>query len=86
MYQSTFAKIEGDTDELELRLDNSSKFKGSKLTAKNCLLTIETKASAEIEVTKSLTIEASGSTETSIYGSPKIDLKTFQDEAVLRKK
>ncbi len=86
MYQNTFAKIEGDTDELELRLDNASKFKGSKLTAKNCLLTIETKANAEIEVTKSLTIEASGSTETAIYGSPEIELKSFQDKAVLRKK
>lgn len=86
MYQNTFAKIEGDTDELELRLDNGSKFKGSKLTAKNCLLTIETKAYAEIEVSKKLTIEASGSTETNIYGSPKIELKTFQDKAILKKK
>lgn len=86
MYQNTFAKIEGDTGELELRLDNSSKFRGSKLTAKNCLLTIETKANAEVEVTKSLIIEASGSSETAIYGDPKIDLKTFQDDAVLRKK
>ena len=86
MYQSTFAKIEGDTDELELRLDNTSKYRGSKLTAKNCLLTIETKASAEVEVTESLSIEASGSSETAIYGSPKIELKTFQDKAILRKK
>jgi len=86
MYQNTFAKIEGDTDDLELRLDNNSKFKGSKLTTKNCLLTVETEANAEVEVTKELTIEASGSTETTIYGSPKIDLKQFVDKAILKKK
>ncbi len=86
MYQRSTAKIEGDTDNLELRLDNNSQFTGKKLTAKDCFLTIEARAEASVEATKTLTIEALGSTETYIYGNPKIDLKKFEDSAILRKK
>ncbi len=86
MYQRSTAKIEGDTDNLELRLDNNSRFTGKKLTSADCALSLETRAEASVEATKTLTIEASGSTETYIYGNPKIDLKKFEDNAILRKK
>lgn len=86
MLQRANARLEGDANELTIDIDNSSVLKAEKLTVKTCNLITEGRADAHIEASKDLIIEASGSTETYIYGSPKIELKKFEDEAILRKK
>lgn len=86
MLQRANAILEGDTSELAIKLDNSSILKAEKLTAKTCNLLIEGRADAHIEASKDIIIEASGTTETYIYNNPKIELKKFEDEAILRKK
>ena len=86
LYQRAYAKIEGDTNNLQVRADNTTTFKGEKLTAKDCYLITEGRADVYIEVSENLKIEASGTTETFIYGSPEIEITTFEDTAVLRKK
>jgi hypothetical protein len=86
MLQRAEARLEGDTDLLSVKIDNSSVLKAEKLSAKNCNLITEGRADAHIEASKKITIEASGTTETYIYSSPKIELIKFDDEAILRKK
>ncbi|WP_375237876.1 GIN domain-containing protein [Aurantibacter sp.] len=86
MVQRSKAKIEGDTPNLELNVDNSCQFTGEKLTAKKAKLTTNNRCKVEIEVKEELTINASGTSEISIYGTPKINLNKFEDEAVLYKK
>ncbi|WP_299252287.1 DUF2807 domain-containing protein [uncultured Lacinutrix sp.] len=86
MLQRANAKIEGDASELIINTDNSSVLKAEKLTAETCNLITEGRADVHVEATKDLIIEASGTSETYIYGSPKIELKKFEDDAILRKK
>jgi len=86
MLQRTHAKLEGDTNELSVKLDNYASLKAEKLTTKNCNIMVEGKADAYVNASKNLKIEASGSTEIYIFGMPKIEIKTFEDDAILRKK
>jgi hypothetical protein len=86
MVQRSKAKIEGDTSNFELNVDNSCQFTGEKLTANKANLTTNNRCKVEIEVKDELTISASGTSEISIYGSPKINLQKFEDEAILYKK
>ncbi len=86
LYQKANAKIEGDVNELNLRADNATNFKGEKLTAKKCTLIAEGSSDCYIEVKNELTLEASGTTEVYIYGNPKIALNKFENSAVIYKK
>ncbi|WP_452223197.1 GIN domain-containing protein [Lacinutrix chionoecetis] len=86
MLQRADARIEGDTKELIIKMDNSTVLKAEKLTAKLCNLITEGRADAHIEASKDLILEASGATETYIYGNAKIELNKFEDDAILRKK
>jgi len=86
MLQRTNARLEGDANDLTINIDNSATLKAEKLTVKTCNLIAEGRADIHVEASKDFIIEASGNTETYIYGSPKIELKKFEDEAVLRKK
>lgn len=86
MLQRADAKLEGDTDQLIIKVDNSTTLEAQKLTANTCNLITEGRADVHIEASKNLIIEASGTTETYIYGSPKIELNKFDDDAILRKK
>lgn len=86
LLQRSNARIEGDVDDLTINADNSTTLKASNLEAKNCNVITEGRSNIHIQATKKLVLEASGDTETFIYSNPKIDLKTFEDEAILRKK
>ena len=86
MYQKSDATIEGDVNELKLRLDNDADFRGSKLTAATVKLIAEGNADAVLYAKNNITIEAAGKTEIQLYGEPKIELKRFADSAVLMKK
>ncbi|TYB77497.1 DUF2807 domain-containing protein [Bizionia gelidisalsuginis] len=86
LYQRATARIDGDTDKLLVRADNSTTFKGEKLTAKNTTLITEGRAKVSIETKSTLSIEASGDSETYLFGSPKIEIIKFEDRAALLKK
>jgi len=86
LYQKANAKIEGDLINLNLRVDNASNFKGSKLTATNATVITEGSADCDIDVKETLALEASGSSKVNIYNTPKIDLKKFEDSASIFKK
>lgn len=86
LYQKANAKIEGETNNLLLRADNATNFRGDKLTAVDCTMIAEGSSDCYVEVKNNLAIEASGSTEVYIYNTPKIDLRKFSDSARLYKK
>ncbi|MFK7076969.1 DUF2807 domain-containing protein [Flavobacterium oreochromis] len=86
MYQKSSAAIEGDTNELKLRLDNNTKYEGKNLTSKNTTLTVEGYTDCDISTNGKLAISASGKSKLAIYGEPKIEIIKFADEAILMKK
>lgn len=86
MYQKSSADVEGDVANLKLRLDNSADFNGKKLSAKTALLETTAYAKSSIIITGNATIDASGNSETDLYGEPKIDLKRFADSAMMKKR
>lgn len=86
LYQRGNGTIEGDTEELQLRVDNSSKFFGNNFTSKTCYLLVEGSSDVTIEVTDQLTLDASGNTETFLYGEPAIIIKRLSGSARLQKK
>lgn len=86
MYQKSEAIIEGDVNEMKLRLDNNASYLGQKLTSKVLNLTSEGYTKCSINTNGNLSISASGKSEISIYGEPKIELKKFAENATLYKK
>lgn len=87
MYQKTVAVIEGDAAEMQLRLDNNTVFTGKKFTVKNAAVVTEGYAKCSIVVAETLALEASGKTETELYGAPaSVTMKKFADSAVIYKK
>ncbi len=86
IYQKAEAKIEGDCDELKLRLDNNAAVNGKNLTAKIAEITTELNSVASVQVKTSASISMSGKCEIELYGEPKIELKKFTDNAILKKK
>ena len=86
IYQRATATIEGEAESSTLRIDNSGVISGKNYTIKNANLLIESSSDATLHVTEVLNLEASGTTETYIYGSSKINLTIFTDSAKLQKK
>lgn len=86
MYQKTIAIIEGDAAIARIRVDNNASFTGKKFTVKNMELVAEGYSVSNIMATETLSISANGKAETQVFGTPKIDLKSFSDSAILYKK
>ena len=86
MYQKSDATFEGDVNEMKLRLDNNAGYLGQKLTTKVLNLTSEGYTKCSVNTNGNLSITASGKSEVSIYGEPKIELKKFTEDATLYKK
>ncbi len=86
MYQKAEAVIEGDVNEMKLRLDNNASYVGQKLTSKVLNLTTEGYTKCSVNTNGNLSISASGKSEVTIYGEPKIELKKFTEDATLYKK
>ena len=86
MYQKSSAEIEGDVNYLKLRLDNDSDFVGKKLNSKTALIELTGASKGEVFISNSATIKAMGNSLLEIYGDPKIDLKEFKNNAILKKK
>jgi hypothetical protein len=86
MYQKSTAKIEGNADTGTIRLDNDSKLTAEKLQIKSLTTIAEQSAKGSINAEKEIVISASEKSEIELYGSPKITLQRFDDEAKLLKK
>jgi hypothetical protein len=86
MYQKSQAKIEGTANSGTIRLDNNAELIAEKLQIKSINITTEQSADCSVIADKEIVINASGKSEIQLYGSPKIELKQFDDEAKLLKK
>ena len=86
LYQKSTAKIEGNADTGTIRLDNDSKLTAEKLQIKSLITIAEQSAKGSVNAEKDIIISASEKSEIELYGSPKIELKRFDDEAKLLKK
>ncbi|MBC7641777.1 MAG: DUF2807 domain-containing protein [Flavobacterium sp.] len=86
LYQKSEAELEGDANEMKLRLDNNTNFVGKKLVAKTMDLSIEGYSNSKINVSQNLSILSSGNAEIELYGDQKIDMKKFVDNSKLTKK
>ena len=86
MYQKTVAIIEGDAETAILRIDNNASFTGKKFTVKKMELVAEGYSVCDVMATDTISISANGKAETQLFGSPKIEMKSFADSAVLYKK
>lgn len=86
LYLRANATIEGETNEFELRTDNYSQFEGKNFTSKICNTLNEISSNAYLEVTDTVTIDASGSSSVYLYGNPKITIDNLTDTAKLQKK
>lgn len=86
LYQKSSAEVEGDVNDLKLRLDNSSEFTGMNLISKTAELIAEANTTTKVNVVTSASIEASGKSEIQFYGDAKIELKKFTENTVIMKK
>ncbi|MFY7757860.1 MAG: DUF2807 domain-containing protein [Flavobacterium stagni] len=86
LYQKSSAEVEGDIEEMKLRIDNNANFTGKNLVAKIADITTESYSRASVHVSKELTLSCAGKSHLDLYGDQKIDLKVFTDSAVLSKK
>lgn len=86
MYQKSSAAIEGDVENLKLRLDNNANFTGKNLSVAMADVTAESYTNAAVNVKNTLTLSASGKSEIELYGDQKIIINRFEDSTVLKKK
>ncbi|MFD2891602.1 GIN domain-containing protein [Flavobacterium chuncheonense] len=86
MYQNSDARIEGDAENVKMRIDNSSFLAASKFTTKSLDLTIEGYAKSEVNVVNDITISAAGKSEIRLFGEPQIEITKFSNTTTLYKK
>ncbi len=86
LYQRANADIEGTVKTLALRTDNNAKFNGKNFTSNTCTVLAEMESDVYVEVTDSITIDASGASEIYLYGNPQITINKFLDTVKLQKK
>ncbi|MCB0442855.1 MAG: DUF2807 domain-containing protein [Flavobacterium sp.] len=86
MYQRASATIEGDINDLKLRMDNNSDFMGKNLVSQTAAIIAESSSKSSIQVVNQLVLESSGKSETNLYGNATIEIKRFADESSLNKK
>ena len=86
LYQKSVATIEGIAEKATIRLDNSSTFTGTKFTLKEANVTTEGSSTAIILAETAVSIAAGDKSELTLFGSPKIELTRFSEEAKLIKK
>ncbi len=78
--------MKGNLEKAKINVKNKSRYNGSKLGSKVADAKVYDKADAKINANEDVFLEVSGNSETYIYGTPKIDLKKFKDNAVIYKK
>lgn len=86
MYQKTTATIEGDCEQLQLRMDNNAKFTGQNLATKKLFVLAEMSSKVYVQHLENAIVEARGKAEIYFYGNGKINLNIFEGEASIYKK
>lgn len=87
LYQKAIATIEGDVNDLKLRVDNNTNFTGKNLSAKNADIIAEGNANVSVAVSGIAGIAASGKSETELYGEQsKIEIRKFTESSSIRKR
>jgi len=86
LYQKTSATVEGDAAMAKIRLDNNTNLTAKKLTAAEMELTAEAYSNVSANATNKISITATGKSEIQLYGTPKINMVNFADNATLYKK
>lgn len=85
-YQSSSMTIEGESENSTIRTTNGSTFTGKKFKVNIAELTADLKSSIGILSNNELKINATGDASFYIYGSPKVELLKFEDNATVYKK
>lgn len=86
LYQKSNATLEGNVTNAILRLDNNSTLTGNKLNVKNADVITESYSNCSLFVDTNVIIDAADKSEIHLFGSPKIEMRQFSDEAKLFKK
>ncbi|ESU21013.1 hypothetical protein FCR2A7T_07870 [Flavobacterium cauense R2A-7] len=86
LYQKTSANVEGDAAMAKIRLDNNSNLTAKKLIATEMELTAEAYSNVSVNATTKISITATGKSEIQLFGTPKINMINFADNATLYKK
>ncbi|WP_411377268.1 GIN domain-containing protein [Flavobacterium psychrophilum] len=81
LYQKSEAVVEGNTNEMKLRLDSNATYEGKMMTSKTLDLTTESNTKCSVYTNGNLAITATGKSEISVFGEPKIELKKFADQS-----
>ena len=81
-----YTKFEGTTKQLKLTANKKAEVKCRNFKVSDAVVKVFDKSSIEINVSGNLSLIATGSSSTEIYGNPKINLKRFKDNATLYKK
>lgn len=85
-YEKASARIEGETENLQLRAEHSTNFNGRRLTAREARVSAEGNSRNQVEVIENLVITAKGRSKVDIYGNPKIEMLEFTETARISKK
>ncbi|MEW4925522.1 DUF2807 domain-containing protein [Algibacter sp. 2305UL17-15] len=80
------AEIEGNCDTATLELDNNAQFEGKNFTINNCEVTCNISSDAYLEVVKTITIDATGTSAVYLYENPQITINSMTDTTKLQKK
>lgn len=86
MYQKTIAIIEGDAANAKIRLDNNAAFTGRKFSVKNMELITESYTTNSVNALETISITATGKSQTQLLGTPKVTVVNFADSATIYKK
>jgi hypothetical protein len=86
MYQKSNATLEGNATKAIIRLDNNSNLTGNKLIIKDAEIITESYTNCSLFVETNVIIDAAGKSEIHLFGSPKIEMRQFSEEAKLLKK
>ncbi len=79
-------QVKGSSQNAELEINNRGQFKGDSFVIENASVISKDKSKTYINASKKLNLIAKGNANVYIYNQPKIDLKTFEDHAILYKK
>jgi len=86
LYQKSNATLEGNATKAIIRLDNNSNLTGNKLIVKDAEIITESYTNCSLFVETNVIIDAAGKSEIDLFGSPKIEMRQFSEEAKLFKK
>ena len=84
--KSANSELTGSVQFLKLKANDKSKVTAKNLKTDKMELTANGKTNVYINVSKEIIMKLSGKSKTYLFGSPEINLKTFEDNAILYKK